>query len=436
MTAWMYSFLLFILFPWLMLDSLRRFFRAPKHQRVLFAQFGRLPADVPSGGIWLHAVSLGEVRAAAALITALQRRWPNLPLVVSTTTETGANAARELGVPHFYAPFDYAFAQRAALHRLLPRLMIVMETELWPNLIRLSAQMNVPVAVVNARLSDQSSGRYQRWGGALLRETLARLTLICAQSAVDRNRFVALAPPVMTVQILDCGNVKFDLAERAVAPWSVGARPVWLAASTHEGEEALLLEAHWALLALHPQALLVLAPRHPERASAVRALIAARGLVAQQFSHTRSGGAVEVATQVLLIDQTGQLMRFFSAIAVIFMGGSLVRTGGHNPIEPALFRRAVLSGPRVRNFRAVYRELAANDAVHFVGDAVDVATAVQSAWAQPTHWSAMGARAYAVVQANRGATQRIVDALAPILDDVRVVSSTKLKSNEKDGDAG
>ncbi|MHB8919841.1 MAG: 3-deoxy-D-manno-octulosonic acid transferase [Halothiobacillus sp.] len=433
MTAWMYSFLLFILFPWLLVDSLRRFIRALKKQRLLLAQFGRLPADVPSGGIWLHAVSLGEIRAAAALIEALQSRWPNLPLVVSTTTETGANAARELGVPHFYAPFDYAFAQRAALHRLLPRVMIVMETELWPNLIRLSAQMNVPVAVVNARLSDQSFGRYQRWGGALLRETLARLTLICAQSAVDRDRFVALAPPAMAARILDCGNVKFDLAERAVAPWSVGARPVWLAASTHEGEEALLLEAHWALLALHPQALLVLAPRHPERASAVRALIAARGLVAQQFSHTRGGGgAVDAATQVLLIDQTGQLMRFFSAIAVVFMGGSLVRTGGHNPIEPALFRRAVLSGQQVRNFQAVYRELAANDAVYFVDNAIDVATAVQSAWAQPTHWSAMGARAHAVVQANRGATQRIVDALAPILDDVRVMPSTKLNSNQKD----
>ncbi|MBD3816878.1 MAG: 3-deoxy-D-manno-octulosonic acid transferase, partial [Halothiobacillus sp.] len=266
MTFWAYRFVLGLALPWLIFDALRRYFRAPGSHRILGAQFGRIPHDLPAEGIWLHAVSLGEIRAAAPLIRALQSRWPDSPLVVSTMTETGAQAARELGLRHFYAPLDYAFAQRAVLRRLRPKLIVVMETELWPNWARVAQACGVPMAVVNARLSDRSFRRYRRWGGALLKQTLNCIGLICTQSSDDQARFRALAPDVMHDRIIDCGNIKFDVAKPEVESWSAGTRPVWLAASTHEGEESLLLDAHKHLLADHPDALLVLAPRHPERA--------------------------------------------------------------------------------------------------------------------------------------------------------------------------
>jgi 3-deoxy-D-manno-octulosonic-acid transferase len=412
MTRWAYQFALMLALPWLIIDAWCRYFRAPESHRLPWAQFGRVAKDLPTGCVWLHAVSLGEIRAAASLIRALQSRWPDVPLVVSTMTETGAQAARELGLRHFYAPFDYAFAQRAVLRRLRPKLIVVMETELWPNWARVAQACGVPMAVVNARLSDRSFRRYRRWGGTLLKQTLSRIGLICTQSSDDQARFRALAPDVMHDRIIDCGNIKFDAAKPEVESWSAGTRPVWLAASTHEGEESLLLDAHKHLLADHPDALLVLAPRHPERAQQVLSLISSRGLVTQRSS---MGLTVDTKTQVLLVDQTGLLMQFFAAIGVIFMGGSLVMTGGHNPIEPAVFGRAVLSGPNVHNFRAVFRLLAERDAVRMVEDAADVVAAVESAWAQPEAWRQAGARAHAVVQANRGSTARVVDALDRIL---------------------
>jgi 3-deoxy-D-manno-octulosonic-acid transferase len=417
MTHWLYAILLVILSPWLLIDSLRRFFRAPKNQRVLGAQFGRLPAGLPVGGVWLHAVSLGEVRAAAALIAAMRARWPGLPLVVSTTTETGANAARALGVPHFYAPFDYAFAQRAVLRGLQPRLIIVMETELWPNWVRAARARLVPVVVVNARLSDRSFARYQRWGGALLRETLGGLAAICAQSALDRARFSTLAAGLL-LDVRDCGNIKFDGVAPVVSPWVGGdGRPIWLAASTHEGEEIQVLAAHRALLQHNPAALLVLAPRHPERSARVGAQIAACGLKAERVSHLPSDAPapVQADTQVVLLDETGQLMRYFAGIAVVFMGGSLVATGGHNPIEPALFGRAVLSGRAVHNFREVYAVLDAKDALWWVDNDSQLAQAVQMAWDDPVRWQAMGQRARAVVMDNRGATERLLQLIDELL---------------------
>jgi len=291
----------------------------------------------------------------------------------------------------------------------------VMETELWPNWAREAEACGVPMAVVNARVSDRSFRRYRKWGGSLLKQTLGRLGLICTQSSDDQARFRVLAPQTMHERILDCGNIKFDVVQPEVESWSAGDRTVWLAASTHEGEESLLLDAHKHLLADHPDALLVLAPRHPERAQMVQSLISNRGLVMQRSSQDMLAAQ---ETQVLLVDQTGLLMRFFAAIEVIFMGGSLVMTGGHNPIEPAVFQRAVLSGPHVHNFRAVYRLLRERDAVRVVEDEAGLVAAVEAAWAQPEEWREAGVRAHVVLQANRGSTARVVDALDHILSRV------------------
>ncbi len=394
----------------------------PVAHRLWLAQFGRLPKDLPTGAIWLHAVSLGEVRAAASLVTALRVAWPAVPVVISTTTETGANAARSLGVPHFYAPFDYPFAVRRVLRRLRPRLLLVMETELWPNLFFAVARQSVPVVVINARLSPRSFARYQRWGGVLLAQTLARVSLICAQSADDATRFSALSS---ALKVIDCGNLKYDQIVVPHTPWAKPpGRPVWLAASTHPGEEVIVLAAHRAVLSLHPNALLVLVPRHPERSAAI--LNEARGL-----GFSASAGALTVvpdSVAVWLIGQTGVLMPLFAAVETIFMGGSLAEhAGGHNPIEPALLGRAVISGRGVQNFSAVYDGLAAADAVMWVDDAASLADAVQHAWADPAGMAARGARAAAVIESRRGAVQATIERLTAWLPslDADVSDSTK-----------
>lgn len=413
MIGWIYRIVLGLAWPWFLLDSLRRAGRVPPAYRVWWAQWGRLPPQLPTDAIWLHAVSLGEVRAAGTLISMLQQRWPEQPLLISTTTETGARAARALGVPHFYAPYDYAWVQKAVLRRLKPRVIVLLETELWPNWIRAAADRRVPVVLVNARLSDRSFVRYQRWGGQLLRDTLARITVICAQSGIDQTRFIALAPAHRAASIHDCGNMKYDLPLPTVRPWLGGAaRPTWLAASTHAGEEAAVLAAHRTVLNQEPDALLVLAPRHPERAAEVEALISGAGLIGQRGTDTT---VVAPKTQVFLLAQTGVLMRFFASIPVVFMGGSLVSTGGHNPIEPAVFGRAVISGPQVKNFRAIYQHLSAQKAMRTVHGSAELGVAVMACWQDPGAWAEVGARAQGVVVANRGATERILAVLADVL---------------------
>lgn len=410
MRRWQYQVALGLIAPWLLWDAWRRYRHARPGHRRLLEQFGRLRDGLPRGGLWLHAVSLGEVRAAAMLVSAVQARWPDLSIVISTTTETGAEAARRLDLPHFYAPFDLAFAQRRVLARLRPRLMVVMETELWPNLVREAGRADVPLVIANARLSDRSYRRYARWGGGLLREVLRGVELICAQSATDRDRFLALG----AAHAEDCGNLKFDLpvSEKAV-PVPTDRRLSWLAASTHPGEEAQVLAAHQAARARYPEARLILVPRHPERAGEVRRLVERSGLSVGTWTPDRQPDdrpAVEV------VDRAGLLAGLFAEVPVVFMGGSLESVGGHNPIEPAAVGRAVLHGPAVQNFRQVFALLGERDACREVADSKTLAAAVIECFARPEDWVAAGARARTVIAEHRGAADRLVERLAAWLD--------------------
>lgn len=404
---WHYQLALVALGPWLAWDAWRRCRRAPLGQRRCFEQFGRLRNGLPSGGVWLHAVSLGETRAAALLVREMQARWPAVPIVFSTTTETGADAARALGLPHFYAPYDYALAQRRVLNRLRPRAVVVMETELWPNLVRESAHAGVPVMIANARLSDRSLARYRRWGGRLLREVFAGIDLICAQSSDDRERFVELGAR----HVLDCGNLKFDLAvaERA-APIAPEQARTWLAASTHPGEEEQVLAAHARIRETYPDARLVLVPRHPERAAEVMRLVESSGQSVARWPAGPRRPSVEV------IDRAGVLAARFSEVPVVFMGGSLVPVGGHNPLEPAAVGRAVLRGPHVQNFRAVFATLSAADGERQVADAEALAAAVIDCFDAPAAWEAAGERARAAIAAHRGAARQVAARMAPWLE--------------------
>ncbi len=410
MRRWQYQSLLGLLTPWLIWDAWRRHRHARPGEARLFEQFGRLRDGLPRDALWLHAVSLGEVRAAAMLVRAVQARWPSLPIVISTTTETGAEAARDLGLPHFYAPFDLACAQRRVLARLSPRLIVVMETELWPNLAREAGRAGVPLVIANARLSDRSFRRYARWGGRLLREVLGGIDLICAQSADDRRRFLALGG----VTVEDCGNLKFDLpVSEHVPPVPPGEEHTWLAASTHPGEEAQVLAAHERVRSSCPDARLILVPRHPERAGEVMRLAESRG-----FSVAARDPAREPAERaaVEVVDRAGLLAGLFPRVPVVFMGGSLVPIGGHNPIEPAAVGRAVLHGPAVHNFRQVFSVLGERDACREVVDAEALARAVSECFARPERWAAAGARAHAVIAEHRGASTRLVSRLARWLD--------------------
>ncbi|WP_284047424.1 3-deoxy-D-manno-octulosonic acid transferase [Guyparkeria hydrothermalis] len=406
MRRWQYQIALGLIAPWLVWDAWRRYRHAPRGDRRLFEQFGRLRDGLPQGALWLHAVSLGETRAAAMLVDELRSRWPDLPIVLSTTTETGAEAARSLGLPHFYAPYDYAFVQRQVLRQLTPRAMVVMETELWPNLVREANRRSVPMMIANARLSDRSFARYRRWGGPLLREVLAGVGFVCAQSDQDRDRFAALGAP----RVADCGNLKFDLPVAETIPAVPAARAhTWLAASTHPGEEKQVLAAHARVRERFPDAQLILVPRHPERAAEVMRMVEAAGLSVARWE---AAGMPERALAVAVVDRAGVLAERFGEVPVVFMGGSLEPVGGHNPLEPAAVGRAVLSGPYVSNFRAVFAALGEAGGERQVRGADTLAAAVIECFENPADWAVAGERARAVIAGHRGAAARLADRLA------------------------
>ncbi len=393
--------------------------REPGIWRGFGARFGLgppLPAPV-----WLHAASVGEVQAAAVLVAALRERDADLPLLVTTTTAAGLARARTLfaasGISVRYAPLDLPGSVRRFMQRVRPRLAIILETEIWPNLLHACAAANVPVVLASARMSATSARRY-RWLGAALREGLASVAQVAAQTAADARRFADLGVPAERIAVT--GNLKADLS----LPPSVPAngqrlrtqlglhRPVWVAGSTHEVEEQQVLEAHRAVCQRHPTALLVLVPRHPRRFAAV-----GEWLQRERVSFVRQsrGEAVTSGTRVLLVDAMGQLLDFYAAADLAFVGGSLVRVGGHNLLEPAALARAVLTGPHHANAREVLEALQAADAVRVVGDAAALGRAVSELLVDAHARQRLGAQALGVVAAGRGACARVMALLAPLL---------------------
>lgn len=416
----LYTLLLYLALPLVSLAVLVRGLREREYWRGWRARFGfGFGARRPGGGIWVHAVSVGEVQAAAVLITALCEREPALDLVLSCATPTGRARARALlpGVDVRYAPYDLPGSVRRCLARLRPRLLIVIETELWPNLLHEARRAGTPTLIASARVSARSARIYQRLPG-LLRAALAANVWVAAQSPADAQRFLALGVPAQRVSV--AGNIKFDRAAPAElmrrgaqlrARYAAG-RPVWVAGSTHAGEERIVLEAHRSLRAHAPLALLILAPRHPQRFDAAAAAAAAHGLRAVRRSSEPPAGDYPV----LLLDTLGELAEFYAAADVAFVGGSLVRVGGHNLLEPAAIGLPVLSGPQQYNSPDVARALIEQGALTIVHDAAELALAVQKLLADPQGRARQGAAGRGVIEANRGARERLVrliDALLP-----------------------
>lgn len=382
-------------------------------------RFGVVPADVQHGAIWVHAVSAGETIAAVPMIERLARANPNVPLLVTTMTPTGSGeVTRRLGdkVSHCYAPYDFPWAVDAFLDTVQPRALILVETELWPNLVLRSRERGIPVVLVNGRLSERSARDYARIG-ALVEKMLKAFDLIACQSEAHRSRFVALGASPDKVRVL--GSVKFDLmlndAQRAEAArlrlvWGLIDRPVLIAASTHPGEEEQVLEAFGIVRRSTPTACLLLVPRHPVRATHVVDLAERQGLkVARQSESERR------VEDVVVGDVMGSLLTLYGVADVAFVGGSLVAHGGHNPIEAAVWGKPVLVGPHVFNFQAIVDGFREAGALTQVADAAMLAATVSRLMSDRDASAAQGANGAKVVAASAGALDRTLDALAETL---------------------
>ena len=408
----------YLLAPFYLAALLWRGRHEPGYWRGFDQRFGLgAPLSAP---VWLHAASVGEVQAAAILVAALRQRDARLPLLVTATTAAGLARARALfepsGIDVRYVPLDLPGAVRRFVLRVRPRLGVVLETEIWPNLFAACASAQVPLVLASARLSERSARRY-RWLGSALRRSLAVLVQVAAQTPADARRFADLGVP--TARISVTGNLKADFT----APDSALAngqrlraqlapqRPVWVAGSTHEHEEQQVLAAHCVVREAYPGALLVLVPRHPRRFEAV-----AEWLRREQVPFARHSRADPVtdATQVLLVDAMGLLLDFYAAGDVAFVGGSLVRVGGHNLLEPAALGRPILTGPSHANARDVLQALLAAQGVRVVRDAAELGRAVTQLLRDADDRQRMGAHALQVVAAGRGSCARIM-ALLPVL---------------------
>jgi 3-deoxy-D-manno-octulosonic-acid transferase len=384
-------------------------------------RFGYAQVRCAAPSIWIHAVSVGEVQAAAPLVRALRAQYPQVPVVVSTTTPTGAQRVQDLyagAVAHVYAPYDTPGGVRRFFERIRPRLVVIIETELWPNLFNECGRRCVPLVLASARISPRSLGAYRRFT-ALFREALSNGIVIAAQSDADAERFCALGASPERTHVT--GNIKFDfeppaqMRDRAAifrAPWPPG-RIVWAAASTHAGEDEQVLEAFAQIRRLHPECLLLLAPRHPERFAAVATLVRTRGF---ELVTRSSGAACTADTQVFLLDTLGELAMFYAAADVAFVGGSLVPVGGHNLLEPAALGVPIITGPYNFNAEEVAELLTAAGGACTVRGAAELAPTVLELLDDRALREQRGRLAQRFVQNNRGALARLLQLMRPLLD--------------------
>ncbi|NOX09510.1 MAG: 3-deoxy-D-manno-octulosonic acid transferase [Gammaproteobacteria bacterium] len=410
----LYTLALYCVTPLVLLRLLWRGFRAPQYWQRWGERFSFYKSDSNPGVIWFHAVSVGEVIAASSLVHEVQRRYPGQSLLITTTTPTGSEQVRKMfgdSVQHIYCPYDLPWVVARFLKRFQPRIAIVMETEIWPNLFYQLAMHDVPLLLANARLSARSAQRYARVR-KLTRETLRMIPLIAAQTEADAARFIALGADAAHVPI--CGNIKFDLhipaslfeqAEALRRLWGEN-RFVWIAASTHEGEDDIILNVFKRFKAMNPTALLVLVPRHPERFSRVAALAGSLGFT----THLRSEGMVPMAdADVFVGDSMGELLLFYLASDLAFVGGSLVEHGGHNPLEPAACGLPIMMGPHTFNFAGVTSLLISNDLLEVVQGEVDLLDHLTHLSEHADERARLGERGRELVAANSGSVQLMAD---------------------------
>ncbi len=415
----LYTLFFFLCLPLILLRLLYRAIKAPAYARRWAERFA-LGGDVRSGGIWVHAVSVGESIAAAPMVRELLKRYPALPITVTCMTPTGSEQIRKLfggQVGHAYLPYDLPWLQRRLLRRLQPKIGIIMETELWPNLVAEAGRARVPLVLANARLSARSARGYQRVG-ALVRPMFAALDWVAVQSQAEALRFIELGVGREQMQVT--GSIKFDFrpdpqqvqqAQELRARWG-SDRPVWIAASTHAGEDEQVLRAHRQVLDTLPDALLILVPRHPERFDSVARQVSETGFGMVR----RSSGALPAADQQVLVGDTmGELVFLYACADLAFVGGSLVPNGGHNYLEPAALGLPVLSGPHRFNFTEISELLEGAGALQVVADEGALAVAVQQWLQDSSARQRAGQAGQAVVADNQGALERLLQGIDRLL---------------------
>lgn len=410
---------LLISLPYWLLQSIRH----GKYRAGLGERLGKVPerlaAQPKRPTIWVHAVSVGEVLAVSGLVVELRRRLPEHWVVVSTTTDTGQSLARtHFGAEDvFYFPLDFGFAIRPYLHRLHPQLIVVAETEFWPNFLRLAHAGGARLAMVNARISDRSLPGYRRWQ-FLLRGVLKQVDLFLAQTEEDARRLADIGAPAERIQV--SSNLKFDIPVPAMPPIVASLRsafeqsksgPVIVCGSTVDEEEPLLLRAFENVLASHPKAVMILAPRHPERFAEVAELLGQLGI---RFWRRSLWSGDPIVGGVLLVDTIGELASLYALADVAFVGGSLVPRGGHNIIEPAQHGVAIVVGQHTENFRDIVGLFQSRDAVRVVGPN-ELPLVFMELVSNPAERTALGHRAAETLRSQTGATQRTVDALETLL---------------------
>ena len=409
-----YTALLYVFAPIALAGTALRGVRDPAYRDRLPERLGftRVFQDSDARPIWVHAVSVGEVQAAAALVRVLLKKYPERPLLITTATPTGAQRVRALfsdSVRHAYLPYDLPGAVRRFLDRVRPSIAIVMEREIWPNLFSECRRRAIPVLLASARISERSAVRHRKFA-SLFGEALASNVKVAAQTVQDAERYRSIGARDVEVT----GNVKFDI-EAPVAAKQAGdslraaqfaERLVWVAGSTHEGEEEQVLAAHRWIMRRQPDALLILVPRHPNRFDAVRSWLKTQQIT---FVSRSRGEQVTSATSVLLGDTLGELMMFYAAADIAFVGGSLIATvGGHNLLEPAVLERPVLVGPHNFNAPDIAQLMFESGAARQVNSSQQLGLALLALAANPKWRTRMGRQGSEMVAANRGALDRVV----------------------------
>jgi len=409
----LYTALLYLLAPLVLLRLAWRCLRYPDYRQCWAERFGAIHPAVGEQVIWIHAVSVGEVQAAESMIRALLDQYPEYSILMTTVTPTGAAHVAELfdgEVAHVYAPYDLPDVVARFIDRVRPRLAIVMETELWPNLFRACRRKKIPLLLVNARLSEKSLAGYRRFR-TLIGKTLEDVTQIAARTSLDAEHFRSLGADPDRIRVT--GNLKFELHippglhEKAALvrlDWGVG-RPVWIAGSTHEGEDELILDVFRELRKTISDCLLVLVPRHPERFAGVAELCRHRGYRCVLRSERLP---CEPDTAVFIGDSMGELLLFYAAADVAFVGGSLVDAGGHNMLEPAALGIPVVTGPHVSNFSGICRLLLKAGACRQVVNTAELQDTVRC-WLQDSgERHRVGDRGRVAVEQNRGALATVL----------------------------
>jgi 3-deoxy-D-manno-octulosonic-acid transferase len=376
--------------------------------------------DIDKPVIWLHAVSVGEVNAARPIINRLLDQYSNYQLLVTTVTPTGAMTALQLfgkDIRHLYLPYDLPFAVKSFLKLIRPSLLITMETEIWPNLYQACNRSNIPILIINARLSQKSAKGYQLVS-SLMAQTLSLVDLIAAQTSNDAARFISFGAP--KEKVIVTGNLKFDItipqsiteqAQSLKRYFSVN-RLIWIAASTQEGEEKIVLAAHQKILVDYPDAILILAPRHPERISKVSNLCELIG-----FDYVKRTDQTPFTDKhtVYLLDTLGELQLHYAASELAFVGGSLVQTGGQNMMEPASLGLPVITGPHTYNFIEITDLLSEQDVLTLVSNETELANEVCKLLGNANQRHYLGEKGRAVIESNRGNIERLMQLIEPYL---------------------